>query len=46
MLLDDFSIGVRDSGWSYAAWNDDASSGVADGRIYSHAYNFGTPTTP
>jgi len=46
MLLDDFSIGVRDSGWSYAAWNDDASSGVADGRIYSHAYNFGSPDNP
>jgi concanavalin A-like lectin/glucanase superfamily protein/hapalindole biogenesis HpiC1 cyclase-like protein len=42
VLLDDFSIGVRDSGWSYAAWNDDASSGVSNDRFYTHAYSFGS----
>jgi hypothetical protein len=42
VLLDNFSIALRNSGWSYAAWNDDASSGVVASNHYTHAYNFGT----
>ncbi len=42
VLLDNFSIAVRNSGWSYAAWNDDASSGVVATNNYTHAYNFGS----
>jgi hypothetical protein len=31
--------------WSYAAWNDDASSGIDSSYNYTHAYNFsGTAT--
>jgi len=47
VLLDDFTIAPRNSGWSYAAWNDDASSGVDGTKTYTHAYSFGsaTPTT-
>lgn len=42
VVLDDFSIAPRTSGWSYAAWNDDATSGVDGSRPYTHAYNFGS----
>jgi hypothetical protein len=47
VLLDDFTIATRNSGWSYAAWTDDASSGVDGTKTYTHAYSFGsaTPTT-
>jgi hypothetical protein len=42
VLLDNFSIAPRNSGWSYAAWNDDASSGVVVSPTnYTHAYRFG-----
>jgi len=40
VLLDKFSIALRNSGWSYAAWNDDASSGVVASNTYTHAYSF------
>ena len=42
VLLDDFNIAPRNSGWSYAAWSDDATSGVDDTKTYTHAYNFGS----
>src|SRR5207247_371101 len=42
VLLDDFSIATRNSGWSYAAWSDDASSGVDGTKTYTHAYSFGS----
>jgi hypothetical protein len=42
VLLDNFSIAPRNSGWSYAAWNDDASSGVVAGGNYTHTYHFGS----
>jgi hypothetical protein len=43
VLVDDFSIVPRNSGWSYAPWNGDASSGVVGNPTnYTHAYNFGT----
>jgi len=47
VVLDDFSIETRNSGWSYAAWTDDASSGVDGTKTYTHAYSFGSadPTT-
>lgn len=41
VVLDDFSIETRNSGWSYAAWNDDSTSGVDGGKTYTHAYSFG-----
>ena len=42
VLLDDFSIALRNSGWSYAAWNNDATSGVEGTETYTHAYSFGS----
>ena len=41
VVFDDFTIDVRNSGWSYAAWNDDATSGVDGSKVYTHAYSFG-----
>jgi parallel beta-helix repeat protein len=41
VLVDDFSNSVRNSGWSYAAWSNDASSGIVATNIYTHAYHFG-----
>ena len=41
VVIDDFSIAPRNSGWSYAAWNDDATSGVDGSKSYTHAYSFG-----
>gem|GEM_PF-446857 len=40
VLLDDFSLSVSNSGWSYALWVDDATSGVDGSKVYTHAYNF------
>ncbi len=42
VLIDDFSIAVRNSGWSYAAWNDDATSGVDGTKTHTHAFSFGS----
>jgi hypothetical protein len=42
VLLDNFSIAVRNSGWSYAAWSNDLSSGLDGTKLYTHAYRFGT----
>ncbi|MBI5385135.1 MAG: immunoglobulin domain-containing protein [Verrucomicrobia bacterium] len=42
VLVDDFSINASTNHWSYAAWNDDASSGVDGSKTYTHAYNLGT----
>jgi hypothetical protein len=42
VLLDNFTIAPRNSGWSYAAWNDDATSGVDATKTYTHAYSFGS----
>ncbi len=42
LLLDDFSIAPRNSGWSYSAWNDDASAGIEFFNTYTHAYSFGS----
>jgi hypothetical protein len=42
VVFDDFSIAASNSGWSYAAWNDDASSGVDGSKPYTHAYSFGS----
>ena len=42
VVIDDFSIATRNSGWSYAAWTDEASA-VPDAFVpYTHAYNFGS----
>ena len=44
-LVDAFSIAPSTSGWSYANWSDDLSSGV-DGLLnYTHAYSFGGSAT-
>jgi hypothetical protein len=42
VLLDDFTIATRNSGWTYAAWTDDATSGVDGTKSYTHAYSFGS----
>jgi hypothetical protein len=42
VLVDDFKIAASNSGWSYAAWTDDATSGVDGSKAYTHAYNFGS----
>ena len=42
VLVDDFSIAPRKSGWSYAPWKGDTTSGVVKHRLYTHAYNFGS----
>ena len=40
-LVDDFSIALKSSGWSYAAWSDDLTAGIDNTKTYTHAYNFG-----
>jgi hypothetical protein len=43
VLVDAFDIAVRNSGWSYAAWSNDASAGITGNPTnYTHAYNFGS----
>ena len=42
LLIDDFSVALRNSGWSYASWTDDASSGVDSSKVYTHAFSFGS----
>ncbi len=42
LLIDDFQIAASNNRWSYAAWNNNASSGVDASYNYSHAYNFGS----
>jgi len=46
VLLDDVTIAPSTTGWSYAAWTDDASSGIAPTSSYTHAYNFGSWESP
>ena len=41
VCIDDFRIAPNASGWSYAAWTGDATSGVDGSKTYTHAYNFG-----
>ena len=41
LLLDNFSLNVSTSGWSYAIWTNDASAGVDGTKNYTHAYRFG-----
>jgi len=45
-LVDDFSIAPKISGWSYAAWTNDLSSGVDNTKTYTHAFNFGSGLNP
>lgn len=42
VVIDDFSIAVRNSGWSYAEWLDDPTSGVDPLGTYTHAFSFGS----
>src|SRR4029079_1852798 len=49
VVVDDFQIAVKNSGWSYAAWTSDATSGVDStdpNKPYTHAYNFGSAASP
>jgi len=42
VVVDDFSIATRNSGWSYAAWTDEVSA-VPDAFVpYTHAYSLGS----
>ena len=43
-LLDNFTIAVKNSGWSYAAWTDDLTAGIDSSKTYTHAYSFGSAT--
>ncbi len=45
VVVDDFSIAPKNSGWSYAAWTDEASSGIDNTKTYTHAYNFGSASS-
>ena len=42
VVIDDFTIGVSNGNWSYAAWNNDETSGIDSAYKYTHAYNFGS----
>lgn len=42
VVLDDFSIAESTSGWSYAAWTDEASAVPDSFNTYTHAYSFGS----
>jgi len=46
VLLDDVTIAPSTTGWSYAAWTNDASSGISSTGTYTHAYNFGSWASP
>jgi hypothetical protein len=46
VLVDNFTINPSTNGWSFAAWNDDATSGVDSSKNYTHAYNFGGGSAP
>jgi hypothetical protein len=46
LLLDNFSIGISNSGWSVANWTNDASSGVDGSKVYTHAYAFNVTGVP
>jgi hypothetical protein len=42
LLVDDFQIKPLTTKWSYDIWTNDASSGVDQTKLYTHAYNFGS----
>ncbi|MGC8744958.1 MAG: immunoglobulin domain-containing protein [Verrucomicrobiia bacterium] len=46
ILVDNFTINQSTNNWSFAAWNDDAASGVDPTKNYTHAYNFGGGSAP
>ena len=46
VLVDNFTIALSTSKWSYAWWTNDASSGVDNTKAYTHAYNFGGTAAP
>ena len=46
LLLDNFSLNVSTSSWSYARWTNDASAGVDNTKNYTHAYAFNTASSP
>jgi hypothetical protein len=46
ILVDNFTINPSTNGWSFAPWNDDATSGVDPLKNYTHAYNFGGNSAP
>ena len=42
IVIDDFSIAPTTSPWTYAAWTDEATTGLDAAYVYTHAYNFGS----
>jgi hypothetical protein len=42
LVIDDFTIAPTTSPWSYAAWTDEATTGLESAYIYTHAFNFGS----
>ena len=46
LLVDDFSIAPSEGKWSVDAWTGDADSGVEASYVYTHAYNFGSASSP
>ncbi len=46
LLVDDFSVSLNTSAWSFNIWTNDASSGVDSSKNYTHAYAFGVSGVP
>ena len=46
LLVDDFAIAPSSNRWATAPWTGDADSGVDANFFYTHAYNFGSGTSP
>jgi hypothetical protein len=42
LLIDNLTIAESSGRWKSEEWTDDASSGVDNQFVYTHAYNFGT----
>ncbi|MES2469161.1 MAG: immunoglobulin domain-containing protein [Verrucomicrobiota bacterium] len=45
IVIDDFTIAPTTSPWSYTAWTDEATTGVDQAYLYTHAFNFGSGAT-
>jgi hypothetical protein len=46
LLIDSLSVAESGNRWTVDAWTDDATSGVDNQFVYTHAYNFGSTASP
>lgn len=46
LLVDDFSVALSTSGWSFTTWTNDATSGVDSSKNFTHAYAFNVTGVP